>query len=342
MHNSFRIGIVGAGRIGEEAHLPAALACPGTGVTALVDPCLERCEALLRKFGIQARTAASVGAVLGEVDGVVIATPNNTHASIALECLKAGVPVLVEKPLAVTVVEGEAMVHEAAAKGVVLAVGYSTRFRRSVGLMHDLIQSGYCGTPRRFVYQFGTRGGWNPLSGYILDRGATGGGVLVVTGTHFLDRMLYWFGMPTDYAYEDDSLGGPEANVVATFAFSSGEVSFEGTMRLSKTTALPAGFAMETDEGIVYLKDSDEAPILFQPRRNPRLELVVDTRPAAPRSERNIFLAQMENFVEACRGECKPMVSGAEGVVSLRLLEKLYACRKPMKADWSKTSGKVG
>jgi hypothetical protein len=118
--------------------------------------------------------------------------------------------------------------------------------------------------------------------------------------------------------------------------------SIEGTMRLSKTTALPAGFAMETDEGIVYLKDSDEAPILFQPRRNPRLELVVDTRPAAHRSERNIFLAQMENFVEACRGECKPMVSGAEGVVSLRLLEKLYACRKPMKADWSKTSGKVG
>lgn len=339
MHDAFRIGIVGTGRIGGGAHLPAALACPGTEVNALVDPCLERCEALLRQFGIQAKTAVSVGAVLGEVDGVVIATPNNTHASIALECLKAGVHVLVEKPLAVTVAEGEAMVHEAAAQGVVLVVGYSTRFRRSVGLMHDLIQSGYFGTIRRFVYQFGSRGGWDPLSGYILDRGATGGGVLVVTGTHFVDRMLYWFGVPTDCAYEDDSLGGPEANVAATFTFSS----FEGTVRLSKTTALPVGFAMETDEGIVYLKDSpDEAPILFQPRRNPHLELVVDTQPAARGPGRNVFLAQMENFVGACRGTHEPMVSGAEGVASLRLLEKLYACRKPMKADWSKTSDKVG
>jgi predicted dehydrogenase len=78
-----------------------------------------------------------------------------------------------------------------------VAVGYYMRFRNEVILLKRLLDVGYFGHIRRFHFQHGTIGGWSPLSGYNLDRNASGGGVLVVSGTHFIDLMLYWFGYPT-------------------------------------------------------------------------------------------------------------------------------------------------
>jgi len=266
-----------------------------------------------------------------QLDGVVIATPNYAHTPVALECLAAGVHTLIEKPLAVAVEEGEAVLRAAEEHGAMVAVGYSTRFRDAVVLMHDLLESRYFGRVQGFAYQFGTRGGWDPVSGYILERKTSGGGVLVATGSHFLDRMLYWFGWPDAFDYRDDSLGGPEANCVATFRFSSNGASSEGTVRLSKTTALPCGFVMATDRGTVILRDfPPDAPLTYRPKEAPSLELVVGRTSASARPRKTVFQQQLENFVDACRGVGKPMVTGREAVASLRLIEGLYACRKPM------------
>ncbi len=212
---------MGTGKIAASAHLPAALAAPGIDVVALVDPVLGRARALAQHYGIAPRLAASVSEVVGDIDGAVIATPNNSHCQIAVECCRAGVSTLIEKPLAVSVREGEAIARAAKEAGVVVAVGYVTRFYDGVGLLADLIATGYFGRVHRFAYQSGSAGRWAPLSGYTLDRAATGGGVLVVTGTHFLDRMLYWFGYPDGVEYQDDSLGGPEANVLARFRYAA-------------------------------------------------------------------------------------------------------------------------
>ncbi len=83
-------------------------------------------------------------------------------------------------------------------RGTVAAPGYVTRFRPNLRLLKSLLDQGYFGRVTRFVHQFGTAGGWAPLSGYNLARSATGGGVLMVTGTHFLDRMLWFWGMPNE------------------------------------------------------------------------------------------------------------------------------------------------
>jgi predicted dehydrogenase len=331
----FRLAIVGCGEITAGAHLPAALASPCIQVVALVDTVLARARALAHQFGIAPALETDVRRILEHTDGVVIATPNHTHCELAVECLEAGVPVLIEKPLATSVKEGEQIARAAEKDRATVAVGYSTRFYESVLLMRSLLQSGYFGRVRRFAYQFGTIGGWSPLSAYTLDRHATGGGVLVVTGSHVLDRILHWFGYPDDFQYSDDSLGGPEANALAIFRYARGPAPFDGMAQFSKTVPLRAGFVVQTEKGSVVIHEGPDAPIRFRPLTQPSLELIVCRRDGPLYSRRkNVFQLQLEDFVDACRTKREPMASAHHGLQSLRLIEELYSRRQPLKTDW--------
>jgi predicted dehydrogenase len=198
-----------------------------------------------------------------------------------------------------------------------------------------LIADNFFGEIHRFAYQFGSRGGWNPVSSYILDRKSVGGGVTVVVGTHFMDWMLHWFGFPDELTFADDSLGGPEANSLSTFRYTRRSSPLVGTMRLSKTVPLPPGFVMETDRGIVSLEDKAlNADVLLRPRDGSGCEMIVRrpataARPQLAQSPNN-FVRQLADFVNACRTGNPPRVSAQQGAESLRLIDALYAARTPL------------
>ena len=335
MPQPFRLALVGAGMVTRSSHLPAALASDKVQVVALVEPMRQRAEELARWYGIAPAIVPQVQDVLGHIDGAVIATPNDTHMDIALTCLEAGVATLIEKPLASTYAEGEAIVKAGQASGTVVAVGYVLRFREDVLLLGDLLNVGYFGTVRRFAHQVGTRGGWAPMSSYNLSRQATGGGVLVVTGTHFLDRMLHFWGYPDDVAFADDAQGGPEANCIATFRYTATDTPCEGVALYSKTTELPGGLLIETDRGIVQVTEMDQTDIIFRPSTHPQVEQVVRRggTPLYPQ-EMSLFQRQLEDFVDACQQGRSPMVDGRQGLLSLRLLEELYTRRQALNTDW--------
>lgn len=333
MERRLRLALIGGGLITESAHLPSALACDAFEIVALVDPVQQRGEALARKFGIRPVLAQDVRDVLGTIDAAVIATPNHTHAQIAVACLERGVSVLIEKPLACSPTEGRAILETAARCSAVVAPGYVTRFRRNVQLLRTLLRRGHFGAVRRFVHQFGTPGGWAPLSAYNLRRESAGGGVLVVTGTHFLDRMLFLWGMPDQVEYWDDSLGGPEANCVARFRFLGARV-FEGEVRYSKTMALPAGLVIETEAGVVRLADSDDADVEFWSHDAPDLMQVLRPATGLTPDPHSPFVAQLAAFAAACRGEAAFPVPALDAVRSLELLERLYGCRQALPQDW--------
>jgi predicted dehydrogenase len=334
MSNAFRLALVGAGMITQQSHLPAALASPRAEIAAIVDPVVARAAAIAKAYGIAPRIASRVEDVLDNVDGALIATPNDAHTAVAVTCLRAGVSTLIEKPLASTYRSGLEIVHAAEAADRVVAVGYATRFRDNVRLLKRLLDEQYFGTVRRFVHQFGTAGGWAPLSAYNLDRKTAGGGVLVVTGTHFLDRMLHFWGYPDEASLEDDSAGGPEANCVATFRYAKTPQPLQGIARYSKTVQLPGGMVVETDEGHVILRDSDDAEIVFRARSRPDVERII-RRHAAPSANDapSVFQRQLEDFIEACRCRRMPEVDGRQGLDSLRLIEQLYASRHATDPD---------
>jgi predicted dehydrogenase len=336
MPKPFRLALVGAGMVARSSHLPAALASEKVKLVALVDSMRKRAEEIARWHGIAPVIVPQVQDVLGEIDGVVIATPNDTHMSIALTCLEAGVATLIEKPLASTYAEGEAIVRAGEKSGAVVAVGYMVRFRENILLLDDLLKAGYFGTIRRFAHQVGTVGGWTPMSSYNLSRKATGGGVLVVTGTHFLDCMLHFWGYPDEVLLADDAQGGPEANCMATFRYTKTDTPFEGVALYSKTTELPRGIVIETDRGIVQVPDTDDADsVTFRSYTHAQVEQVVRRSGKPPYPQKMpVFQRQLEDFVDACQQRRSPMVDGRQGLMSLRLIEELYTRRKTLSTDW--------
>ena len=324
MTSKFRIGILGCGKISGR-HVEGCLLSPLVELTGLVDPVIQRAEALARSYGIAPRIADNLDDMLDYVDGVVIAAPNNFHRPLAVQCAESGTHVLIEKPIAGTSEDGIAICEAHERSKTICTVGFVTRFRDNNRKMRELIQSNYFGETQEFAYQFGSRGGWAPLSAYNLDKKATGGGVLVVTGSHFLDRMLHWFGDPTEQTLWDDSLGGPEANALAAFRFDNNGLTIRGSARFSKTVALTAGIVIKTTQGMIVLADAPTAPIQFRPH-NESVELNVSVETKTE----NVFQAQIDDFSRACRAEHSPAVCGREGLRSVSLTEKLYANRFPL------------
>ncbi|MGA9868994.1 MAG: Gfo/Idh/MocA family oxidoreductase [Acetobacteraceae bacterium] len=324
MNSRFRVGIVGSGAVARVCHVPAVLASPLATLTALVDPVAERGRSIARDYGIAPLIASSLEEVLDKVDGIVIATPNNTHAPLAQQAIRAGIPCLIEKPLCITEDEGREICEAARARGVVVAVGYCQRFDDGVVLVKELLDEGSLGSVRQFHCQSGSIGGWSPESGYILDRKSAGGGVLTVNGSHYIDRLLYWFGYPDDVFLRHDGVAGPEAHCFAKLHYNSRGLRIDGSMLFSKLVRLDSGVALRTERGVLAT-GGNGSPVLW--RSGDSSIVTAELRPSAPpswRPEASLFQRQLDDFIQACRGEHPPAVPAEVGVQSVRLLQELY------------------
>ncbi len=328
----YKLAVIGVGKISLASHIPAALASPLVSLAAFVDPDVKRAKSFADEFGLDIEIAARIGDLKGSVDGALIAAPNHLHAPLAIECLENGLDVLIEKPLASTVAEGRAITEAEQKTGKTVSVGYCTRHYPNYRLFKDLLARQYFGRVHKFAYQFGTPGGWSTFSNYLMDRQTVGGGVLVVTGTHFLDRMLDLFGFPDELSLQDDSLGGPEANARLLMSFGEGETQIQGYAHFSKSAKLRSGMVLDTEKGHVLLADN-QTDLTLYPHDSPDIALKLH-RTAPGRQRANQFQLQIEDFVHSCRNGQPPAVSARDGLLSLELLEAAYANRRAFAENW--------
>lgn len=135
---SMRVAVVGVGHLGKH-HARILATLPGVELTAVVDANAARAQEIAAANGTRALTHASE--LIGQVDAVSVAVPTEQHLAIALPFLKAGVPVLVEKPMARSLDEADEMIAAAAASGVVLAVGHTERFNPAVEAAEPLLKN---------------------------------------------------------------------------------------------------------------------------------------------------------------------------------------------------------
>jgi predicted dehydrogenase len=233
-----RIGIIGAGAVTELRHLPAAESCPEIQVSALVDKNLERARTLADRFGVT-DVMADYHDLFGQVDGIINALPHCLHAPVTMEFLERGVSVLVEKPMALTVEEAEAMVKAANANGVALQVGHMLRFFNGARLLKQAIAEGWLGTLQCFSLESGFVYNWPVASGFFFSKQEAGGGVLVDLGSHMLDLLLWWLGDVVDIVeYRDDCLGGVEAECWLSLVIQSPTGPVQGAVVLSRLRRL--------------------------------------------------------------------------------------------------------
>ncbi len=133
---SLRVAVIGVGHLGKH-HARILASLPGVALTAVVDTNRPRADEIAAAYRTQ--PAYDARDLVGRVDAVTIAVPTDRHLEIALPFLESRVPVLVEKPMARTLAEADAMIAAAAKAGVALAVGQTERFNPAVAAARPLL-----------------------------------------------------------------------------------------------------------------------------------------------------------------------------------------------------------
>ncbi|NHZ97689.1 oxidoreductase [Massilia sp. CCM 8734] len=187
-----RVGLIGYGFSGATFQAPLIATTPGLRLTRV---CSSQGERVLRDFPGVAVVAAPAELIeSGEVDLVVVATANASHAPLARQALLAGKHVVVEKPFTITLDEGAELIALADERQLVLSVFHNRRWDSDFLTLRQAIESGLLGPVNTYEAHFDryrpdVRGRWR-------EQDLPGSGLLYDLGAHLIDQALVLFGNP--------------------------------------------------------------------------------------------------------------------------------------------------
>ena len=214
MTDELRVALIGYGLAGSVFHAPVIDAVEGLRVAAVVTRDATRAthaRAALPGVAVLA-TAEDVWSRRDDFDGVVIAAPNRTHVRLATAAIEAGLPVVVDKPLAAASADARSVADLARDRGVPLTVYQNRRWDADVLTLRRLLTDGALGNVNRFESRFER---WRPVpGGGWRESGdpADGGGVLLDLGSHLVDQAVHLFG-PVTSVYGEVAVRRPGAVV---------------------------------------------------------------------------------------------------------------------------------
>lgn len=329
-----RTVVVGCGAIAELQHLPALAAVPGIEISALVDLDEGRARRLAELYGVPT-VATGFDAAAAGADAAVVAVPNALHAEVAVALLERGLHVLVEKPMAISAAECDAMIEAAHRAGRVLAVGLEFRGFPAARWVERALAAGLLGRLRRFEVRQGVDLAWPFASDFVLHGERAGGGVLLDFGAHVLDLLLWWLGDLAPTAYRDDARGGVESNCLMELETADG---VPGTVELSRMRTLANTCRIEGERGTlevgVWDPDPDVALEVDGRRLTGRVAGRVDAGAGGGFDFPTAFRHQLEDFAAAVRGAGEPTATGADGRRVIALIESCYARREALSLPW--------
>jgi len=225
-----KVAVIGCGAIANSSHIPAYLANNECEILYFCDIIPERAEKAVADYNC-GKAVVDYRDILKDsaVEAVSICTPNNVHAPISIDFMRAGKHVLCEKPAARTYKEALEMQKVCNETGKILTIGVVNRYRAGVNKIKKLIDGGELGDIYQVYASFRCHRAIPGLGGAFTTKEIAGGGVLIDWGVHFLDLMMYCIGDPKpktvtgqvhsvlgkkmkDYAYTDMWAGPPDYN----------------------------------------------------------------------------------------------------------------------------------
>jgi predicted dehydrogenase len=200
-----RVALVGYGLSGSVFHAPLIAACAGLRLLSVVTSNHDRQQqAAEDNPGIQVlERLDDLWTRAADYDLVVVASPTGTHVAVGLAALEAGLPVVVDKPMAPSATEAARLVHAAEQRRLMLSVFHNRRWDGDTLTVRQLLAQGAVGAVVRFESRFER---WRPAirKGAWRDRAVAeeGGGVMLDLGSHIIDQALDVFG-PAVRVYAD-------------------------------------------------------------------------------------------------------------------------------------------
>jgi predicted dehydrogenase len=328
-----RIAVAGAGLIGKR-HIEEVEASPDAQLSAIVDPGPAAPD-LAEKFGVPLYQSLSELFERADPDGVILATPNQMHVDGGLECVAAGVPVIVEKPIGDTVEGATRLVEAGERTGVPVLTGHHRNYSPIMAKAREIVHSGRLGSIVAVVgtalfYKpddyFDVGGGW---------RREPGGGPILLNLIHEVNNLLSLVGdiVRVQAVTSHATRGFPVEDTAAmVFTFANGAL---GTFLLSDAAASPRSWEQTARENASYPSYDDEdcyhiaGTIGSLSVPTMRVRAFPGTRSwwepfgtSTASVDRSDPLAnQITHFAAVIRGEAQPICSGRDGLKTLKVVD---------------------
>ena len=321
---SLKIAFSGTGHI-SRVHARAAQRIPGVELVAVVNHKPESMARYAAQFDIS-RQYATVEELLraGDVDILVVSTPNYLHAPQAIAALEVGVHVMVEKPMSLNTREAERMLRASEQSGAKLMVAHCWRFDEEVNWIKQQIDDGRLGKILR-TKGYGVHVNWGP-GGWFVEAQYAGGGALADMGVHAIDVARYFLGDPQPLS------------VYARIStdYTEYDVDDSGTIWINwaggATSIVESGWwwpHADGPEASTQLYGSKAFAQLFPTRLevpNREAEKVTTVDPGYPpvREEQCpqiMYDRQMQHFIDCIREDRTPDPGGAAGLVNMRIID---------------------
>jgi predicted dehydrogenase len=331
-----RIAVAGAGYIGQ-AHIDVIQRSNTVTLCAVVDPSPAAAE-IAAKAGVPHYASLDELLTRDKPDGVVLATPNKLHVAHALQCIDAGLPTLLEKPIASTVAEANIIVDAVAGKQATLLIGHHRAHSPIMAQARSVIESGRLG---RLVSVMGSALFLKP-DHYFVDapwRRELGAGPLLMNMIHEVHNLRMLCGdIVAVQAIKSHAVREfpVEDTVAIILQFANGAL---GTFMLSDTAASARSWEQTSEENKTYPSYDDEdcyvisgtfgslsvptmrlKSYLKNEDRSwwkPFDEAIVDMTRDDP------IKLQMEHFGCVVRGEVASLVSAQDGLDNLLIIEAI-------------------
>ncbi|HYP70808.1 MAG TPA: Gfo/Idh/MocA family oxidoreductase [Variovorax sp.] len=324
------IAVIGAGLIGK-THIDRARFNPDVHLAGIADPSPAAAE-LARSLGVPC--FPDYATLLRETRprGVVVATPNVTHAQITIDCLSHGAAVLVEKPIADTLVDARRICEASRAAGLPVLVGHQRRHNPIMRKAKAVVEAGTLGRPVSATVMCT----WLKPRDYfdVSWRRQPGGGPILINLIHDIDLMRHLYGeIESVQAIASNAVRGFEVEDTAVVAlrFRNGAL---GTVTVSDTTAAPWNWDLSAGEAERFARQDVNAHFYSGTEGSltlPRLELWryrSDQGPAEgwhdPFTEERTavhtgcpYTEQMRHFVALIEGREAPVCSAVDGMRTL-------------------------
>jgi predicted dehydrogenase len=339
--NKIRIAVAGAGLIGQ-AHIKVLGNSPSCMLSAIVDPSPIAVE-IAEKAGVPLYKTIDELLLANRPDGLILATPNQWHVSQALQCMKAGLPILLEKPIATTVAEGEKIVHMSASTGAKVLIGHHRAHSPIMAKAKDVVDSGKLG---KLVAFMGSATFYKP-DHYYTDapwRRELGGGPILINMIHEIHNMRMLCGeIIAVQAFASSATRGfaVEDTVAINLRFASGVL---GAFMLSDAAANARSWEQTSQENKSYASYDDEDCYVITGTNGslsvPTMRLKTYPRPEDRSWWKEFEVGvvgmvrddplkhQIEHFAAVIRGEAAPLVSARDGLENLRVTEAISQAAK--------------
>lgn len=335
MSAELRIAVVGAGAIGA-THAETIATTDGFELAGVVDP-FDAGLALATRHGTRRFDDCSALIRSGAVDAAIIATPNELHVPMALELVTAGVPVLVEKPVATSLAEAMTLVTAAESTGVPVLVGHHRRYHPVLRRAKQIVDAGTLG---RIVAVSVTYFLSKPDDYYDIawHRTAGTGGTFLINLIHEIDMLRHLVGDITAVsALASSAARGLQVEDTGSlsFAFEGGAL---GALVLSDTAAGPWSWDLTAGDSPRFPAHDVESHRIGGTHASltiPTLDIWRHTgerswtTPMHPTREpwhpASPYAGQLLHFRDAIEGRAEPLVSAREGAANLAVMEAVAA-----------------